>query len=72
MADERISAENGNPGPARTPRRGGTRAGFMIRLTLPAGMTPEQARDELRSAISFGHPEISLQYVMQEGRSEQT
>lgn len=39
----------------------------MVRLKLPPGMTPEQAGNELRTAISFGQPEISLQYVLPEG-----
>jgi len=37
----------------------------MVRLTLPPGMTPEKAADELRTCISFGQPEVSLQYVLE-------
>jgi hypothetical protein len=40
-----------------------TRAGYLVRLTLPPGMTPEAAGAELRTCIAFGRPEISLQYV---------
>jgi hypothetical protein len=35
----------------------------MIRLKLPPGMSTRQAQDELRTAVSFGQPEITLQYV---------
>lgn len=38
----------------------------MVRLILPPGMTPEAARAELLSCISFGQPEVSLQYVVEE------
>lgn len=40
-----------------------THVGYMVRLTLPPGMTPEAAQEELRTCISFGRPEVSLQYV---------
>ncbi len=42
----------------------GTQAGFMVWLTIPLGMTPEAVRDELETCISFGRPEVSLQYVL--------
>jgi hypothetical protein len=45
-----------------------TQAGYLIRLTLPPGMTPEKARDELQTCITFGQPEISLQYVEEKPR----
>jgi hypothetical protein len=37
--------------------------GFSVQLQIPDSMTPEQAEAELRTAISFGRPEISRQYV---------
>ena len=44
--------------------QGRTEAGFIVRLLLPPGMTPEDALEELRTAIAFGEPRISLQYIL--------
>lgn len=45
-----------------------TQVGFLVRLTLPPGMTPEDAGSELRTCVTFGHPEVSLQYVEEKPR----
>jgi hypothetical protein len=42
-----------------------TQAGYIVRLTLPPGMTPEKARDELQTCITFGQPEVSLHYILE-------
>jgi hypothetical protein len=38
----------------------------MVTLKLPPGMTPEQARAELRSCISFGAAEITMMHVLED------
>jgi len=40
--------------------------GYLVRLKLPPGMTPAQGRDELRRAIGFGRPEVTLMYPLEE------
>ena len=39
-------------------------AGFQVTLRLPERITPEQARHELRTCISFGSPEVSAPWVL--------
>jgi len=39
-------------------------AGFLVTLRLPDEIQPEQAIRELQTCITFGHPEVSLQYVI--------
>jgi hypothetical protein len=39
-------------------------AGFEIRLRLPERITPDQARKELLTCISFGQPMISHPWVL--------
>jgi hypothetical protein len=36
-----------------------------VRLRLPPGMTPEQGAAELRRAIGFGHPDVTLMDVVE-------
>lgn len=39
-------------------------AGFEIRLRLPERITPDQARHELLTCISFGQPMVSHPWVL--------
>ena len=45
-----------------------TTAGYLVRLTLPPGMTPEQAMAELQTCVTFGQPEVRLHYVLENPR----
>lgn len=56
------------PGCADEWHKPAERAGYLIVLSLPPGMTPEQAQRELGSCISFGDPEISLQWLLPAAR----
>lgn len=47
-----------------------TRIGIYIWMTLPPGMTPEQAAREVRTSIAFGKPEVKLQFI-EEGAPEE-
>lgn len=40
-----------------------TRVGIYVWLTLPPGMTPDQAVAEVRTSVAFGKAEVKLQYV---------
>jgi len=39
-------------------------AGFQVTLRLPERITPEQARHELQTCISFGQAEVSRPWVL--------
>jgi hypothetical protein len=35
-----------------------TQAAYLVVITPPPGMTPQQGRDELKSSIGFGRPGV--------------
>lgn len=37
----------------------------LVRLRLPPGMTPDQGVIELRRAVGFGQPEVTLMDVLE-------
>jgi hypothetical protein len=43
-----------------------TQVGIMLRLTLPPGMSAEQACREVGSSVEFGAAEIQLMYVLED------
>lgn len=43
-----------------------------VRLTVPPGMSPYDATDELRKGIEFGKPEIHLMYVLESDTEDTT
>jgi hypothetical protein len=43
-----------------------TQVGMMLRLTLPPGMSAEQACLEVRSSVEFGAAEVQLMYVLED------
>ena len=47
-----------------------TRIGIYVWLTLPPGMTPDQAVAEVKTSVAFGQAEVRLQYV-DEGAPDQ-
>lgn len=42
-----------------------TQIAVMVRITLPPGMSPEQATEEIKGSIEFGKPEVQFMYVLE-------
>jgi hypothetical protein len=37
----------------------------MVVVDIPPGMTPEQAREEVRRSIAFGSPEVRMMWILE-------
>jgi hypothetical protein len=41
-------------------------ATYLVTVTLPPGMTPEQGRCEVRGSICFGSPQVQFLHLTEE------
>jgi hypothetical protein len=47
-----------------------TQAAYLVVVTLPPGMTPKQGRNEVKSSIGFGQPDVLFLFLEEDPPGE--